>query len=702
MYYETSHGLKSKTLPAKLRGPFISDSEVESLLVSDPRRILVSTALPYANGAIHIGHMLEHIQANIWVRYLRMAGNEVYHVCADDAHGTPVMLLAESLGVKPEEMIEQLRTEHIADFEGFGVSYDCYHTTHSDENRELAERIYGKLNDAGLITRRKVAQMYDAQRGMFLPDRYVKGECPRCQAPDQYGDSCERCGAAYAPADLGNPVSVLSGTRPEVRESEHLFFTLSARRDFLREWVGDPKPGPGPGPRLQPAAANKLAEWLDGDLRDWDISRDAPYFGFKIPGTEDKYFYVWLDAPIGYLASFRRLCTEKGIDFEEFLRTGTATEMYHFIGKDILYFHGLFWPAMLEGAGMRTPTRLFTHGFLSVNGEKMSKSKGTFITAASYLKLGLDPEWLRYYLASKLSDRLEDIDLSLEDFVFRVNADLVGKLANIPSRVAKLLHRRCGGEMGDAPAWIEPDYAEIGLLYERRRYADAIRQIMVLAEQVNRHIEQAKPWELVKDESQADALRDVCSSTLQSFRILAGLLKPVLPRFAADAEKFLGVGPLAWDELAVPLPAGHRIGSFKHLMRRIEKRQIEALIEANRESGTAGASASGATIGIDQFAAVDLRIAQVLSAEDVEGSDKLIKLTVSLGPLGERTVFAGLRGQVDIKTLPGKKVVMCANLHPRKMRFGTSEGMVLAAGDDAAGFSLLVPDGDPPPGTPIS
>ena len=457
-----------------------------------PRRILVTTALPYANGAIHIGHMLEHVQASIWVRYLRMAGHEAYHVCADDAHGTPVMLKAEADRTTPEELIGRMQSEHIADFAGFGVEYDCYHSTHSGENRELAERIYGRLRQAGLIAQRKVVQMFDAERSMFLPDRYVKGDCPRCQAPDQYGDSCEKCGAAYTPAELGNPVSVLSGATPQMRESEHLFFTLSTRRDFLRGWVNADSPGPGPGPRLQPAAANKLAEWLEGELRDWDISRDAPYFGFRIPGFEDKYFYVWLDAPIGYLASFKRMCAERGVDFEGFLSPDTETEMYHFIGKDILYFHGLFWPAMLEGAGMRTPTRLFAHGFLSVNGAKMSKSKGTFITAASYLKLGLDPEWLRYYFASKLSDRIEDIDLNMEDFVNRVNADLVGKLANIPSRMANFLHKRFAGRLSGAAAMIDPDCERIGTLYERRRYADAVREIMALAEQVNRSIEEGQ------------------------------------------------------------------------------------------------------------------------------------------------------------------------------------------------------------------
>ena len=663
----------------------------------DRRRILVTTALPYANGAIHIGHMLEHIQASIWVRYLRMAGHEIYHVCADDAHGTPVMLKAEADRTTPEDLIGRMHSAHVADFAGFGVEYDCYHSTHSEENRILAEHIYAQLEQAGLVARRKVVQMFDSERGMFLPDRYVKGDCPRCQAPDQYGDSCEKCGAAYTPAELGNPVSVLSGAAPQMRESEHLFFTLSSRRDFLREWVNTASPGPGPGPRLQPAAVNKLAEWLEGELRDWDISRDAPYFGFKIPGFADKYFYVWLDAPIGYLASFRKMCTARGIDFDEFLAPASGTEMYHFIGKDILYFHGLFWPAMLEGAGLRTPTRLFAHGFLSVNGAKMSKSKGTFITAASYLKLGLDPEWLRYYFASKLSDRIEDIDLNMEDFVNRVNADLVGKLANIPSRMANFLHRRFAGKLSGAAAMIAPDCDRIGMLYERRRYADAVREIMVHAEQVNREIEAGRPWELAKDESASGRLHDLCSAAIQSFRILAGLLKPVLPRLAADCERFLNIEPLRWPDLSRPLPAGHELGKFFHLMRRIEPRQIESLIAANRERQPAEPEA----LSIEQFAAVDLRIAKVVAAEEVGESDKLIKVTVDLGRLGRRTIFAGLRGRVDVAALVGQSIVVCANLKPRKMRFGTSEGMILAAAGEQ-GPVVLQPAGAAEAGAKIS
>ncbi|MCY4325290.1 MAG: methionine--tRNA ligase [Betaproteobacteria bacterium] len=670
-------------------------------MTSAARRILVTTALPYANGAIHIGHMLEHIQASIWVRYLRMAGHETYHVCADDAHGTPVMLKAEADRTTPEELIGKMQRAHQADFAGFGVDYDCYHSTHSEENRQLAELIYTRLDAAGLIVKRKVVQMFDAKRNMFLPDRYVKGDCPRCQAPDQYGDSCEKCGAAYTPAELGNPVSVLSGEKPELRESEHLFFTLSARRDFLREWVADASPGPGPGPRLQPAAVNKLAEWLDGELRDWDISRDAPYFGFKIPGFADKYFYVWLDAPIGYLASFRKMCSERKVDFDQFLAPDSSTEMYHFIGKDILYFHGLFWPAMLEGAGMRTPTRLFAHGFLSVNGAKMSKSKGTFITASSYLKLGLDPEWLRYYFASKLSDRIEDIDLNMEDFVNRVNADLVGKLANIPSRMANFLHKRFAGKLSAAAALIKVDADRIGMLYERRRYADAVREIMVHAEEVNRAFEVGRPWDLAKNGESAGQLHDLCSAAIQSFRILAGLLKPVLPRLAADAERFLNIDPLNWDDLARPLAAGHQIGKFAHLMRRIEPRQIDALIAANREQQQPE-DGDTATIGIDQFAAVDLRVAKIISAEEVTASDKLIKVTVDLGELGQRTIFAGLRGKVDVATLAGQSAVVCANLKPRKMRFGTSEGMLLAAPGSEGGLVLLQPAGSTKPGAKIS
>ena len=649
------------------------------------RRLLVSSALPYANGDIHIGHLLEYIQADIWTRFMRMRGHEVWFVCADDAHGTPVMLRARAEGVAPEDLIEKMRLAHIRDFDGFGIAFDNYHSTHSPENRELSERIYKQVRTAGLIAEREVEQLYDPIEKMFLPDRYVQGSCPRCHTAGQYGDSCEACSAAYAPTDLINPLSVVSGAKPELRHSNHFFFTLATKTEFLRAWIDEQEPGPGPGPCLQPAARNKLKEWLDSGLRDWDISRDKPYFGFAIPDAEDKFFYVWLDAPIGYLASFANLCARTGTDFEEFLRPGTATELYHFIGKDILYFHGLFWPAMLEGAGLRTPTRLFVHGFLSVNGEKMSKSRGTFITARRYLDLKLNPELLRYYFASKLGDRIEDIDFSLADFGHRVNADLVGKLANIPSRVAGFLSKRFERRLGPpCEAWINPDFDRLAELYERRRFADVMREVMVLAEQVNQRLEAARPWELATNEGRSDELHAICSGAIQAFRILIGLLEPVVPALAAAAEKFLQAGPRDWATLAAPLPEGHQLGEFHHLIRRVEKNVIAKLIEDDEP-----ALAAEPLISLDEFNKVDLRVGQVLAAEVVADSSKLLKLLINLGPLGERQVFAGLQGQIDPAQLTGRQVVVCVNLQPRKMRFGTSEAMVLAAAGDQ--LALLAP-----------
>lgn len=677
-----------------------------------PRRLLVTSALPYANGDIHIGHLLEYIQTDIWVRFMRMAGHEVWFVCADDAHGTPVMLRARAEGVAPEELIGRMRKAHERDFADFDISFDNYYSTHSPENRELSSQIYERLRAAGLIAEREVEQMYDPSERMFLPDRYVKGICPRCAAADQHGDSCEACGAAYSPTELKNPVSVISGVRPERRVSLHYFFRLGQKADFLRDWIAEQSPGPGPGPRLQPSARNKLGEWLGGELRDWDISRDPPYFGFAIPGTKNKFFYVWLDAPIGYMASFRNLCaTTPGIEFDDFFKADSDAELYHFIGKDILYFHGLFWPAMLEAAGFRTPTRLFAHGFLSVNGAKMSKSRGTFITARSYVTLGLNTEWLRYYFASKLGDRIEDVDLNLEDFLYRTNADLVGKLANIPSRVAGFLARRFDGRLGSpGKPWISPDFDRIAGLYERRRFADAMREIMTAAEQVNRRLEEAKPWQLDKSESGAPELHAVCTAALQAFRVLVGLLKPVLPATAAQAEEYLRSAVASWAELTEPLPAGHQVGKYKHLLRRVENDQLAKLVAANKDGdGTvpqrtkapAGDAQDGDRIGIEDFAKVDLRIAEVVAAEEVEGSDKLLKLKVSLGGMGERQVFAGLRGHVNPASLVGRRLVMCANLEHRKMRFGVSEGMVLAA-ENGGKLSLLIPEGDAGPGAKIS
>lgn len=662
------------------------------------RRILVTSALPYANGPIHIGHLLEHIQSDTWVRFMRMRGHEVHFVCADDAHGTPVMLLAESQGVKPEDLIAGTQREHEQDLAFFGVGYDCYHTTHSDENRELATGIYAKLQEAGRIAKRPVAQLYDPQRKQFLADRYIRGTCPRCGAEDQTGDNCEECAATYAATELGQPRSALSGAELEVRESEHYFFALSACGDFLKEWLSTAEPGPGPGPRLQKQAEKKLLEWFSDGLQDWDISRDAPYFGFEIPDAPGKYFYVWLDAPIGYLASFKKLCAERKLDFDAFLAADTTTEMYHFIGKDIMNFHGLFWPAMLREAGLRTPTRLFIHGFLTVDGMKMSKSKGTFITAGSYRELGYDPDWLRYYVMSKLNDRIEDVDLSLEDFIARVNSDLVGKVANIPSRVARLLASKCGGKLA-APGepLLDFDAEEMALLYESRRYSEAAQKIMAQAEKVNRYLEQEKPWELGKDPERSEQLLRVCTAALNAFKDLALCLKPFMPRFAAAAEEYLACGPLMWSDLSQPLPAGHAPGKFKHLMKRITQADVDKLIAANRSGPPPDAAAEqGEMIDIKDFAKLELKVAAVLEAEKVEGSDKLLRLRVSLGDAGERTIFAGIQQHVEPEQLRGRKIAVVANLKPRKMRFGTSEGMALAAsGPDGALAPVFIDDAIP-------
>lgn len=671
------------------------------------RRILVTSALPYANGAIHIGHLLEHVQSDSWVRFMRMRGHEAHFVCADDAHGTPVMIAAEQQGARPEELIGRMQREHEEDLAHFGVAYDCYHTTHSDENRELATGIYGRLREAGRIAKRSVAQLYDPQQKQFLADRYIRGDCPRCGAPDQNGDNCEECGATYAATELGRPRSALSGAELEIRKSEHYFFELSACGDFLKDWLTTAAPGPGPGPRLQKQAENKLMEWFDGGLQDWDISRDAPYFGFEIPDAPGKYFYVWLDAPIGYLASFRRLCRENGVDFDAFLAPDTGTEMYHFIGKDIMYFHGLFWPAMLREAGHRTPTRLFIHGFLTVNGMKMSKSKGTFITAASYRRLGLDPDWLRYYMASKLNDRIEDVDLNLDEFIQRVNADLVGKIANIPSRVARLLAAQCGGKMAEPGApLLDFDAEEVAALYEGRKFSEATRRIMAQAERVNQHMEREKPWELSRDPAQRDRLHRVCTDALNAFKDLLICLKPLMPRFAAAAEEYLACGPLAWSGLGQPLPAGHALGEFKHLMKRVGAKDMDRLLAANRSAPPpAAAPAEGAGAGladVKDFAKLELRVAEVLEAAAVEGSDKLLRLRVSLGADGERVIFAGIKAHVDPASLAGRKIAVVANLKPRKMRFGTSEGMALAASGDGGVLAPLFVDDAVPAGGRIS
>ena len=671
------------------------------------RKILVTSALPYANGSIHLGHLVEYIQTDIWVRFQKLRGHECYYVCADDAHGTPIMLRARAEGVEPEELIARVWKEHTEDFAGFHIGFDNYHSTHSPENRALATLIYERNRDAGHIVRKTIQQAYDPEAGMFLPDRFIKGECPRCGAADQYGDSCESCGATYAPTELKNPRSAVSGATPEARESEHIFFRLADFEQVLREWH---RAG-----HVQPEVANKLEEWFEAGLADWDISRDAPYFGFEIPDAPGKYFYVWLDAPIGYMASFRNLCDKQGIDFDAFWAADSEAELYHFIGKDIVYFHALFWPALLAGAGFRMPSAVWAHGFLTVDGAKMSKSRGTFIKARTYLE-HLNPEYLRYYFAAKLSSRVDDIDLNLEDFAQRVNSDLVGKVVNIASRCAGFIHKRFEGRLSAACS--EPDlYAEfvaagesIAAHYEAREYGRAVREIMALSDRANQYIDERKPWVIAKEAGREAELQAICSTGLNLFRVLVGYLKPILPRLAEQAEDFLQIEPMQWDTQAEPL-TDHRIAKFKPLMTRVEKDRIDAMIEDSKEDLQAEAAVSAPpaadsplakepiaeTIAFDDFAKVDLRIARILRAEQVEGADKLLRLTLDLG--GEtRNVFAGIKSAYRPEDLEGRLTVMVANLAPRKMRFGVSEGMVLAAGPGGSELYLLSPDEGAQPG----
>ena len=684
----------------------------------EKRRIFVTSALPYANGAIHLGHLVGYTQTDIWVRFQRMLGHEVHYCCADDTHGTPIMLRAEQDGVSPEELIARMHAEHRRDFAGFLIQFDNYYSTHSEENRALCYEIFGRLSAAGLIEKRPIEQYFDPVKGLFLPDRFIKGECPRCHAKDQYGDACEVCGSTYAPTDLIQPYSAVSGAAPVKKQSDHYFFKLGKCADFLRIWTR------GVG-TLQAEAANKLEEWFRAGLADWDISRDAPYFGFEIPGAPGKYFYVWLDAPIGYLASFKNLCDRRGIDYAAFTHRirsrDEATEMIHFIGKDILYFHALFWPAMLENAELRTPTHVYAHGFLTVNGEKMSKSRGTFITAESYLKQGLNPEWLRYYYAAKLGPTMEDIDLNLDDFVARVNSDLVGKYVNIASRASTFLLRHFGGELSKsaeasgAPEASAVDAAEIEgevrEAYNARDYGKALRAVMRYADRVNQYFDTNKPWELARREDAHGRLRIVCSEAIAAFHRMTVLLKPVLPALAARAEAFLGTGELNWSDLG-RRPV--RIGQYDHLMNRIDPKQISALVEANRESLQPAPraqsrqrhaehqehtvrSAPGSQISVEEFNKLDLRIAKIVDAQLVEGADKLLKLTLDLG--GEtRTVFAGIKPAYEPGKLAGRLTVLVANLAPRKMKFGVSEGMVLAASGEGPGLFLLSPDEGAQPG----
>jgi methionyl-tRNA synthetase len=707
-----------------------------------PRKLFVTTALPYANGPFHIGHIMEYVQADIWVRFQRLQGHKVNFVCADDTHGAPIMLQAEAEGITPEELIARIGETHKRDYQRFGISFDNFHTTHSPENRELSASIFVALQKNGLIDTKTIEQFFDPVKKMFLPDRYIKGECPKCGTKDQYGDSCENCGAVYAPTDLKNPYSALTGAKPVLKKSEHFFFKLSDPRcvEFLREWTQEG--------RLQPEVANKVREWLDGGLNDWDITRDAPYFGIEIPGAPGKYFYVWLDAPIGYLASLKNYLEKKGQDFDKYL-ADPKLEQFHFIGKDIIYFHTLFWPAMLKFSARKVPDNVYVHGFLQLSGEKMSKSRGISVSPQKYIDLGLNPEWVRYYLAAKLNARVEDLDFNPDDFLARVNSDLVGKYVNIASRAAGFIGKRFGGVLAEEPlsagrelkhkmrgnlAAPAPDDEQApAILFEVRSFADAIaadyearefskalRQVMFLADRVNQYVDEQKPWEIAKEAGQDGALQWFCTLYLELFRILTIYLKPVLPKVAEEVEAFLALPkPLVWEDVGTALKPGHRIEAYRHLVSRIDPKQIDQLLEPASEAKPDAAKAVageapefklepveqpkppvimpvGDTISIDDFAKLDLRIARIVDAELVADADKLLKLTLDIG-IGNRTVFAGIRSVYTPKELVGRLTVMVANLSPRKMRFGESQGMVLAAGDGNSIY-LLAPDSGALPG----
>ncbi len=671
------------------------------------RKILVTSALPYANGSIHLGHLVEYIQTDIWVRFQKMQGHTVHYVCADDTHGTPIMLRAEKEGITPEALIEGVHQEHAADFAEFLVSFDNYYSTNSEENKTLSQNIYRALKANGKIAVKTIEQFYDPVKNMFLPDRFIKGECPKCHAKDQYGDSCEVCGATYNPTELINAYSSVSGATPVRKETEHHFFKLSDCENFLKKWTRSGT--------LQGEAANKMGEWFENGLNDWDISRDAPYFGFEIPDAPGKYFYVWLDAPIGYMASFKNLCDQQGLDFDEYWKAGSKTELYHFIGKDILYFHALFWPATLEYSGYRTPTQIFAHGFLTVNGEKMSKSRGTFITARSYLEHVKKPEYLRYYYAAKLNATMEDLDLNLDDFVARVNSDLVGKYINIASRTAGFINKFFDGKVEkitNLPVIdeIRKSAPLIAGFYNSREYGKALREIMRLTDLANADIAEAAPWVKAKQDGNdaKSALALDCSAALEMFRLITIYLKPVLPELAEKIEKFLNIPELSWGSVNTPFESGHQINQYEHLITRIDPKAIAAMIEDNKsnleKTATSAATTSAAEaskddyIKIDDFTKVDLRIAKIVAAEHVEGADKLLKLTLDIGEANTRQVFAGIKSAYDPSTLEGRLTVMVANLAPRKMKFGLSEGMVLAASDESGGPFILAPDAGARPG----
>ncbi len=658
------------------------------------RKILVTSALPYANGPIHIGHLVEYIQTDIWVRFQKQRGNQCYYVCADDTHGTPIMLRADKEGISPEQLIAQTEQEHRADFAEFGVAFDHYHSTHSAENKDLSEFIYRQLKAGGHISQRTITQAFDPLKQMFLPDRFIKGECPKCGAKDQYGDNCEACGATYSPTELINAVSAVSGEKPIEKDSEHYFFNLNDFETMLTEWTTEEG-------HLQPEVRNKMAEWLENGLQQWDISRDAPYFGFEIPDAPGKYFYVWLDAPIGYMASFKNFCELQNIDFDAFWGANSETELYHFIGKDIIYFHALFWPAMLHGAGFRTPSAVFAHGFLTVNGEKMSKSRGTFIKARTYLD-HLNPEYLRYYFAAKLAAGVDDLDLNFDDFSQRVNSDLVGKVVNIASRCSGFIHKRFDGKLSAACS--EPELfnqfiaaaPRIAELYETREFGKAMREIMALADLANQYIDEKKPWVIAKEEGKDAELHDACSMGINLFSLLIAYLKPVVPSLVENAEQFLNIDAQAWPSERQPL-LDHAINKFKPLMTRVENDKIEAIVSASKENLEPEKTIQkqwdpiADTIEFDDFAKLDLRIAKIVKAQTVDGADKLLQLTVDIGD-ETRNIFAGIKSAYSPEDLEGQLTLVIANLKPRKMRFGVSEGMVLAAGPGGKDIWVLKPD----------
>ena len=700
-------------------------------MAATPRKILVTSALPYANGSIHLGHLVEYIQTDIWVRFQKMQGHTVHYVCADDTHGTPIMLRAEKEGVTPEALIDKVHKEHSADFKEFLVEFDNYYSTNAPENKELSQTIYKKLKANGKIATKTIEQFFDPVKNMFLPDRFIKGECPKCHAKDQYGDNCEVCGATYNPTELINAYSAVSGAAPVRKETEHYFFKLSECEDFLKDWTrSEAIKGK---PTLQGEAANKMGEWFENGLNDWDISRDAPYFGFEIPDAPGKYFYVWLDAPIGYMASFKNLCDSPRplageglgeratLDFDEYWNKDSTTELYHFIGKDILYFHALFWPATLEYSGYRTPTQIFAHGFLTVNGEKMSKSRGTFITARSYLDHIKNPEYLRYYYAAKLNGSMEDVDLNLDDFTARVNSDLVGKYINIASRTAGFIAKKFDNKL--RPPRNSGIIAEMRLAadviaeaYNNRDFARALREIMKQTDIANGFVAECAPWVIAKDETRDIELHQVCSDALEMFRLLTLYLKPVLPNIASEVEAFLNIKPMLWQATTISFAEHHAINAYAHMVTRVDPKQIEAMTEANKENLTVTSiniktaspatapvlassdAAEGSYISIDDFTKVNLVIAKIVNAEHVEVAEKLLKLTLDIGEATPRQVFAGIKSAYDPATLVGRLTVMVANLAPRKMKFGMSEGMVLAASDERGGPFILSPDAGAQPG----